>query len=442
MLRSFAPTATATATAAAAAATALAGGDRGLAPVLGGGVGAPPPPPPPYFAVSLFASLFSAPANSSECPVHTPPPPPDWDGGDPLPDHIWVLGWSLSGFLALFAIVTSSSLICLHLGNWTKPALQRHIVRILFMVPSYAVCAFISYRFPSASIFINLYRDCYEGFAVYSFFNLCLLYLGHTWEAQRQSMRGSRRRYPPPMCCLFYDPKNPNFLVFCKLGIIQLVLVRIFTSSFTVILEMKGLYCPQSMNPRYGHFWAVLLNSVGMGLSMFTLLTFYLAVHENLPGGRPVYQFLSIKYVLFISYAQTIVLQLLVSTGRIHGDDNWTVAEVVNAVSSSLTCLEMAIASLLHVVAFPYTEFVRPRVEVRADGEFHIFSPKPGFLSALVDAMRPDDLWEDAIIVADSLLGWVGLSTGLRRHVGFEALVEQNAELRHSLEREGLLRDL
>ncbi|KAJ3190925.1 hypothetical protein HK101_008254 [Irineochytrium annulatum] len=239
-----------------------------------------------------------------------------------------------------------------------------------------------SYKFPYIGIYVNLFRDCYEGFAVYAFFSLCLLYLGHDWSAQRDSMQGKPpRRYPPPMCCLFYDPRAPNFLIYCKLGIIQLSLSRIASSTFTVFMEQEGVFGPESMSPKFGHFWVVIVNSVGMG---------------DLPGGRPIYQFLSIKYVLFIPYIQNMILQIFVSTGYLHGDDTWTVIDIVTAIASSLTCLEMAIASLLHVLAFPYTEFAKEGDEVRLS-----------FGQACFDALRPDDLWSDAVLVFDFFFGWI-----------------------------------
>ncbi|KAI9328513.1 organic solute transporter subunit alpha/Transmembrane protein, partial [Obelidium mucronatum] len=317
-------------------------------------------------------------ADDSQCPIHHAPIPPerilstlliqfllsdehrqaDFDEKD---DRKWLVGWLTAGFFALLAVIVSATLIALHLKNWSRPPLQKHIARILFMVPSYAVCAFVSYRFPDAAIYINLYRDVYEGFAVYSFFNLCLLYLGHTWDEQRESMMASSgstiRRFPPPMCCFRYDPKHPRFLMYCKLGICQLVILRLFTSTFTIVLEMMGLFCPESMSWRFGHFWAVLFNFTGMGLSMFTLLSFYLAVHHDLPPGRPIYQFLAIKFVLFISYLQTFTLTLLVSVGVIKGNENWTPAEVINAIASFLTCFEMFGAAVLNVFAFSWREF-------------------------------------------------------------------------------------
>ncbi|KAJ3075317.1 hypothetical protein HDU98_008565 [Podochytrium sp. JEL0797] len=406
--------------------------------------------------------MFSA-NDTFECPVHHAPIPPErflqslllsyahtnplfsftnLDTDDDNDDSKWLVGWATAGFFALMAILISATLIVLHLRNWTRPTLQRHIVRILFMVPSYAFCAFVSYRFPDAAIYINLYRDVYEGFAVYSFFNLCLLYLGHTWGEQRESMQcsggSSVRRFPPPWCCFHYDPKNPRFLTYCKLGICQLVLTRLFSSSFTIYLSHINRFCPDSFSPRYGHFWAILFNLTGMGLAMFSLLTFYLAVHHDLPPGRPIYQFMAIKFVLFVGYVQGAVLVVLVAQGRVKGNERWEVGEVVNAIMSFLTCFEMCGAAVMNCWAFSWREFrgVRGAVGagVHGDGvavatpvsprrrrvsagvygtiEGEGVGPAAMRLSmwdALVDVVKPDDLWEDAVLIWGlvlSLVGW------------------------------------
>ncbi|KAJ3287819.1 hypothetical protein HDU79_005386 [Rhizoclosmatium sp. JEL0117] len=305
------------------------------------------------------------------CPIHHAPIPPETillslAQIDVNPERKWLVGWFTAGLFALVAVVASSVLIAFHLRNWSRPPLQRHIVRILFMVPSYAVCAFVSYRFPDAALYINLYRDLYEGFAVYSFFNLCLLYLGHTWDQQRESMRTSergvgRKRCPPPLCCFTYDPKHPRFLVYCKLGICQLLVMRSLTCIGTLLLDYWNLFCPESMSPKFGHVYIVILNLASMGLSMFTLLSFYLAVHHDLPPGRPIYQFLAIKLVLFISYLQSFILAVLVALGYLQGNgEEWTTGEVVNAVASFLTCVEMAGAAGMNWWAFSWGEFRVP----------------------------------------------------------------------------------
>lgn len=47
------------------------------------------------------------------------------------------------------------------------PALQRPIIRILFMVPIYAIVSFMSLMFKSKTPYIVVIRDTYEAFVLY-----------------------------------------------------------------------------------------------------------------------------------------------------------------------------------------------------------------------------------------------------------------------------------
>jgi len=64
-----------------------------------------------------------------------------------------------------------------HLAHFTKPYLQKHIVRILWMVPIYAVNAWIGLVFPAASIYFDSIRECYEAYVIYNFMRYLLNYL-------------------------------------------------------------------------------------------------------------------------------------------------------------------------------------------------------------------------------------------------------------------------
>ncbi|KAG7030096.1 Transmembrane protein, partial [Cucurbita argyrosperma subsp. argyrosperma] len=46
-----------------------------------------------------------------------------------------------------------------HLLNYTEPTYQRYIVRIIFMVPVYALMSFLSLVLPSSSIYFNSIRE-------------------------------------------------------------------------------------------------------------------------------------------------------------------------------------------------------------------------------------------------------------------------------------------
>ncbi|KAI8806810.1 organic solute transporter subunit alpha/Transmembrane protein, partial [Cladochytrium replicatum] len=295
-------------------------------------------------------------------PVIVPPSEPD-------PFHTYetyIAGWILSGLFTVFATCSSLYLIYGHLTHYRIPEIQRPINRILLMVPVYAIISFLSYRFISYAVFFNVIRDCYEGFVIWCFFGLLLQYLGPDMNAQRAILASkSRRRLPPPACCFKHDPSWRHFLNLCKLGIMQYVIVRISTTILAVVLEINNAYCPESMSPSFGHFWATILNALSVGLAMFTLFAFYLAVHHDLSSGarrvgssaHPVAQFLSIKFVVFFGFWQGFIVKLLVAEGILHATEDWTAAEVSTAVQSFFVCFEMAIASGLHLWAFAWRDF-------------------------------------------------------------------------------------
>lgn len=64
------------------------------------------------------------------------------------------------------------------LSNTRNIMLQGKIVGILWMVPIYAVDSFVSLRFKEAALYVDMLRDCYEGYALYLFLALMVGYLG------------------------------------------------------------------------------------------------------------------------------------------------------------------------------------------------------------------------------------------------------------------------
>ncbi|KAJ1537084.1 hypothetical protein HK096_004390 [Nowakowskiella sp. JEL0078] len=143
---------------------------------------------------------------------------------------------------------------------------------------------------------------------------------------------------------LFLHVSSPTILdggIFYPSANLEYIVVRMTTTTAAVVLELNGLYCPESMSLNFGHFWTTSLNAISVGIAMFTLFTFYLAVRNDLVSGardigssaHPVAQFLSIN------------------------TDTWTAGEVSTAVQSFLVCLEMAAASVIHNWAFSWKDF-------------------------------------------------------------------------------------
>jgi hypothetical protein len=75
------------------------------------------------------------------------------------------------------AITISASEIFQHMVNYTRPALQKQIVRVLLMVPVYALASFFSLAFPAAGPYLDVVRELYEALTIYAFTWFVLAYL-------------------------------------------------------------------------------------------------------------------------------------------------------------------------------------------------------------------------------------------------------------------------
>ena len=88
-----------------------------------------------------------------------------------------LLLWWLSGIFVIYAVLISTYAIVRHLLHYTVPQHQKYIVRILLMVPVYAIDSWFSLRFYDVRVFVELARHCYEAYVLYCFFLLLVNYL-------------------------------------------------------------------------------------------------------------------------------------------------------------------------------------------------------------------------------------------------------------------------
>ena len=99
--------------------------------------------------------------------------------------------WYISGAFTFWACILSFFLMYKHWRNYTHPDLQvttffdqqiltvtqRYIVRIILMVPIYAIDSFLSLLFKDEAILFNTLRDCYEAYVLYIFFRYLVVFL-------------------------------------------------------------------------------------------------------------------------------------------------------------------------------------------------------------------------------------------------------------------------
>ena len=87
------------------------------------------------------------------------------------------------------ALVIGLTLIFLHATHYLKPWEQRHIIRILLLIPIYSTVSFLSYLFYRHAVYYDVLEGCYEAFAISSFFTLLCHYIAPNLHEQKEYFR-------------------------------------------------------------------------------------------------------------------------------------------------------------------------------------------------------------------------------------------------------------
>ncbi|KAG8190546.1 hypothetical protein JTE90_004121 [Oedothorax gibbosus] len=249
-----------------------------------------------------------------------------------------------------------------HLVHYNKPYLQRHIIRILWMVPIYALNAWLALTFPHVGIYLDTLRECYEAYVIYNFMIFLLNFL-HFEAEYRPEVPVP---YIFPLCCFPPCPPGNYFIQACKHGILQYTVIRPVTTLISLITEMCGVYGEGKFSPNYAFPYIVAINNFSQFIAMYCLVLFYQANKEQLAPMRPIAKFLCIKAVVFFSFFQSVIISILAFVGVIR--ESFTtpgadVAEVARSLQNFLICIEMFVASCAHYFAFshaPYVDLASP----------------------------------------------------------------------------------
>jgi hypothetical protein len=269
----------------------------------------------------------------------------------------------------------------MHLSRYTQPAHQRYIIRILFMVPVYAVCSWISLLDRSAGIYLDTIRDCYESWVIYNFLALCLAYVGGAGNvANRADGREVEPSWLTGTCCLPPLPVDGAYVKACKRGALQFVIVKPVLAALTLTLVWAGVYGDQEIRGDVAYPYIAFIYNVSYTAALYALLLFYLGAHDLLEPFNPLLKFVLVKSVIFLTFWQSILCAALVSRGALRdGEDG-------RALQNVLICCEMIVASSLMLYAFPSAPYT-------SDGGVGAL----GVLRGAAHAIAVDDVVSDTV---------------------------------------------
>lgn len=126
-----------------------------------------------------------------------------------------------------------------------------------------------------------------------------------------------------------------------------------------IILDQYDLYQEGSYSYKAGYLYLSIINNVSVWLSLYCLILFYVATEERLKPFDPFYKFLTVKAVLFFSFYQSCLFQLLVSFEVLDKD-------LGDMIYNLLTCFEMVLIAHAQSKAFNWNQFQAERGGVSA----------------------------------------------------------------------------
>ncbi|CAM9380743.1 unnamed protein product [Choristocarpus tenellus] len=267
-----------------------------------------------------------------------------------------------AGVCSAFAVILSGMLIRRHLLHFSRPVVQGKIVGILWMVPIYAVDSFLSLRFKEGAEYVDMLRDCYEGYALYLFLALMVGYLGDGDEYKVVDILEECPvvEHARPFKWLLKGPvpHGRAFLRFAKLGVLQYSIIKPASAIMAFALTPFGLYKEGDFSLRGGWLYIVIVLNLSVSYAFYCLVLFYVVLKEPLKVHDPVPKFLCIKAVLFLSFWQGIIIAGLATFDCIHAIGSWTAENVQTGIQDLLICLEMLAVAIAHTSAFSYWPYV------------------------------------------------------------------------------------
>ncbi|XP_052252275.1 transmembrane protein 184C-like [Dreissena polymorpha] len=272
-----------------------------------------------------------------------------------------IKAWFTGGVFVLMTVPISVYEIILHVINYTQPNLQKYIIRILWMVPIYALNAWFGLRFSVAAIYLDTIRECYEAYVIYNFMAYLLSFL---WTVHPQLeialSKTKQQKHIFPFCCLPVWPMGSKMLQNAKHGVLQYTVVRPITTFIALICEISGVYHEGEFSPKSGWLYVTILNNVSQIWAMYCLVLFYKATKEMLAPIKPIPKFLCVKFVVFFSFWQSVVIAAFGKFGLIQESQfyDYDVNQLAAAMQDFCICIEMFIAAIMHYFAFSHEPFV------------------------------------------------------------------------------------
>jgi hypothetical protein len=300
----------------------------------------------------------------------------------------------LATIFAWSAIFITCHHIFMHLKFSTMLSEQRHIVRILFIVPMFGFDSWLSLLYVNHDIYVyfDSIKDWYEAFVIYNFMSLCYEYLGGEGNIMSE-LRGKpiKTNWYYGTCCLSNRSYTIEFLRFCKQATLQFCFVKPLMSVLTLFLMATGRYKDGDWSVGSSYFYITMIYNISVSLALYALYLFYQATKGLLAPYEPVWKFLTVKSIIFLSFWQGCLFAILQKLGYLKPlSPELSMGATAAGYQNFFISIEMFFAAIAFRYAFPY-EIYCYSTDRNSSVTMQSIS------NSLKDTVNPRDIMTDAI---------------------------------------------
>lgn len=244
-----------------------------------------------------------------------------------------------------------------HLLNYTDAKQQLYIVRILMMIPAYAVQTWLSMEYPKYYLWFNAGRDIYEAYVLYIFMQLLIQYLGGEKIIIIHLEMKRRVKRPWPWHNYKQIQTDKVFFLRMKQGVLQFVIIKPITAVLSLFADHLGVYGDGSFSLKRGFVYLSFINNISVSISLMCLVLFYTTTEDRLKPYKPLSKFLWIKAILFFSFWQSLIFVVLTKL-EFFGTDPEESQILATKILNILICIEMLCISIMQSSAFSPQDFI------------------------------------------------------------------------------------
>ena len=247
-----------------------------------------------------------------------------------------------------------------HFSHMVSP-LQIRYVRVLFMVPLYAVESWAALFWKEQRVGLELARELYEAFVIFNTYMLMVDFLGGADRVQallRRHGMYSRGIFCLNMFCRSWHVGNGEFFRRSTLCVLQYVVVRVTSAILTFVLALNDAYCEGQWRwSKCAYPYFTLALSASQCAAIYGLFVFCHELSAELQPIHPWKKLICVKVIVFATFYLGTALYVAQVLGFIKGSGSYSAGDVTAGIVNLTVCCMCAVVAILHHFAFGLAEF-------------------------------------------------------------------------------------